>query len=1614
MTERDASLQVSVDGRGAVSGAKKVEDSLKLIADAADKAVASINALNKLKVSTPTAGGRGAAQTGAAPRSTGGGAGSDFGLSKTVAKVSQALTGAVQSAQAFTKAANRAAEAAGKAATALRTIKPQAQAPASPARPGPAAPAQTPRPAAPTAPVSAAAPRAPVTGGPATAPAPVVPPRGSEQLQRIRSQVDDLNRAISTMASPKIDIGSVERQARSVGKEFDKLASKDLTRLADNGAAAINKILEKVRELNRQLDEIRIAGVRTSNLLSGAAPGPVTARQARTADNDRRATSESMSERAPGFVGPLSQRANAADVAAATKAENDRAKTLRANAATFTQIWDQSEREQRAHHRRMAAEKAESDRKAMAAERTRRATMESLSERAPSFVGPLSPKANAEDRAASLQADAIRRAQMASPSSAAHVGPLPEGAAESRRRLANEATEFARAQEAASRQRIMDFGKVSPGQQGGTGGDAGAGALAASTSAAAATIGTASAGTSSAFASAGIAATKLAEAAQKAAENMRSPRSGADIKQGFGKVSPGLQMDNGPRANPALSTKNNLSQPFQQAENAAKKAATSMQKAMEKSHDAISSLTDRVLSLRTAFVALGAGVALRSLAETGMKFESIGVSMNIVTGDAKLAKEELARLREETDRLGIRTLTAADDYVKFLAAIKGSSVDANMAKDAFFGVSQAMSILGKSEEQTSRALKAIEQIASKGQVYAEELKGQLGDQLPGAINMAANAMGYTVERMFKEMEKGNISAEKFFATFNKEIQLNFPLDRAQTARAAVNRLTNAWDDFQKMMNDSGFLDAWADSAENLAKKLNSIEGKVLAQELGEMLGNAVRATANAMIFLADNADIVKKVLIAIIGLQAIGWFLGIASAISKAATAMGIFNAVLMASPMGRMARIVGLVGGALGLGALAAQAFGEDVEDTSKEIQGAENAYNSYLEKIKGGTKITDDAAASQRELAIEMTKTALAAEQAKLDTMQGQRKELLEITAGEKPPEWKEQAMESTLDTGPMGTFKGDEVAMEFNKIGIAADDVAGRVKKLKADLASLQDDAAIAEKQKPKPPKPNRKLEGTNPGDGGSKKRSTESYFEEQKAELDAQIDAERKITAAYNEGTAAVEKQREELEILRKVQKLKFEFNPKQVAELEKRIRALAEAQEGTKIRADVSDIDDQKAKIENLALAREQGTEAMLIQGAQEEAVAKARQNGYEANILAVNNLTNAYASLARKKEEDANKEATADFGKEIENIDKLIAALDLEGIARTRRIAELQEEAEMIKNNMAVDTAAAQARIKAAGDVAAAGSGQKTREDLKTGDREINTINAQMGAMGALGEQRIRQMAEIERTAELQARGADMADKHTQALIRQAGEVAVLSDRFARQNDALDDLANSGMTFNEQMRQISYDGLGSMEDALVDLITGTKSVKEAFADMAKSIAQDLARMAVRQAITVPLAGLLTGALGGGMGAAPAFGGFTSEAALGGITWLHSGGIAGTDSRFAGTAPASLFKHAPRYHSGKPPSKPGSLPSAMPGLGGGEVAAILKKEEGVFTPAQMQALGPAGGTNTMVLSPTINVQQPQGATQEQGQAFGKGIVRELQGMVDERIQRAFKPGGLRNQ
>ena len=68
--------------------------------------------------------------------------------------------------------------------------------------------------------------------------------------------------------------------------------------------------------------------------------------------------------------------------------------------------------------------------------------------------------------------------------------------------------------------------------------------------------------------------------------------------------------------------------------------------------------------------------------------------------------------------------------------------------------------------------------------------------------------------------------------------------------------------------------------------------------------------------------------------------------------------------------------------------------------------------------------------------------------------------------------------------------------------------------------------------------------------------------------------------------------------------------------------------------------------------------------------------------------------------------------------------------------------------------------------------------------------------------------------------------------------------------------------------------------------------------------------------------------------------------------FHTGGIVGNDNVPGRTVPAALYANAPRFHEGG-------------FIGPGEVPAILRKGEGVFTEQQMAALGPAGNTSIAI-------------------------------------------------
>jgi hypothetical protein len=72
---------------------------------------------------------------------------------------------------------------------------------------------------------------------------------------------------------------------------------------------------------------------------------------------------------------------------------------------------------------------------------------------------------------------------------------------------------------------------------------------------------------------------------------------------------------------------------------------------------------------------------------------------------------------------------------------------------------------------------------------------------------------------------------------------------------------------------------------------------------------------------------------------------------------------------------------------------------------------------------------------------------------------------------------------------------------------------------------------------------------------------------------------------------------------------------------------------------------------------------------------------------------------------------------------------------------------------------------------------------------------------------------------------------------------------------------------NEAFQTIATQGLESLNQGIVDAITGTKSLAASFSDMAKSIVADLLKIAIQQAVIAPLGNALSsliGGLGGGI------------------------------------------------------------------------------------------------------------------------------------------------------
>lgn len=205
---------------------------------------------------------------------------------------------------------------------------------------------------------------------------------------------------------------------------------------------------------------------------------------------------------------------------------------------------------------------------------------------------------------------------------------------------------------------------------------------------------------------------------------------------------------------------------------------------------------------------LGAAItgAARAAVDTTVKFDRMNAVLKTVTGSHEEAGNEMQFVREISERLGLELISTADAYGKLVASAKGTVLEGEQTRRIFESVANAASRLSLSSDQMAGALLAIQQMISKGNVQAEELRGQLGERLPGAFQIAARAMGMTTSELNKMLVEGKVLAEDMLPKFADELNRTFGGGgRVDGAQASINRLSNAWEEFKKTFTNTDFV-----------------------------------------------------------------------------------------------------------------------------------------------------------------------------------------------------------------------------------------------------------------------------------------------------------------------------------------------------------------------------------------------------------------------------------------------------------------------------------------------------------------------------------------------------------------------------------------------------------------------------------------------------------------------------------------------------------------------------------------------------------------------------------------------------------------------------------------
>ena len=213
--------------------------------------------------------------------------------------------------------------------------------------------------------------------------------------------------------------------------------------------------------------------------------------------------------------------------------------------------------------------------------------------------------------------------------------------------------------------------------------------------------------------------------------------------------------------------------------------------------------TKQVLLYGTAYRALAAITAIPGqILDAAKSQQQYTNGLKVATQETGTFAKELLFVDNVQRAFGLNLETTRTGFTRLYASMAPTGFDSGSIEKLFTGISAATAALQLTPDKAERVIYAFGQMASKGQIMSEELKGQLGDVLPGALAIFAKSAGMSVKEFSKAMEDGEFVGNRFrevFAKVSDELMTRFGTGAQAAGKSLQGLINTVGGDFQRTL-----------------------------------------------------------------------------------------------------------------------------------------------------------------------------------------------------------------------------------------------------------------------------------------------------------------------------------------------------------------------------------------------------------------------------------------------------------------------------------------------------------------------------------------------------------------------------------------------------------------------------------------------------------------------------------------------------------------------------------------------------------------------------------------------------------------------------------------------